>query len=82
MGDGVTTMEDFEKSFAAEEEEDLVLLKEFEPNPEVWLTDVAQQMMANQMCNMFMDGWFHHEEGDLDDSSTPESETDGASPNV
>lgn len=75
MGDGTTRMLDFERQFAAEDGEDLVLLKEFQPAPEVWLTKDAELEVARQVFNVFMDGWWQITEdhsGAKHDSSADE----------
>lgn len=80
MGDGATTMLDFERKFAAEDGEDLVLLKEFDPVPGVWLSKEAELEVARQIFDSFMDGWWQITEEDpgaKHDRRTHESEPAG-----
>lgn len=84
MGDREKTMLEFEQEFSTLEGEDLVLLKEFQPAPEVWLTKDAELEVARQIFDTFMDGWWRMTADDRGrhDRSSDEQEPAGPSLDV
>ncbi len=58
MGNG-QAMEDFEREYATNDGEVLVLLREFEIESEALPSETVEFEMARAVYNAFMDGWWH-----------------------
>jgi hypothetical protein len=82
MGDGVKSMEGFEREFAKEDGEELVLMQEFDPAG--CGKEMHQDSVVRQIFDMYMRGWWNQtlEEELKNDSHPSEPEADGSPPDL